>query len=227
MPNPKLKEVESSPSAPAEILPEARPLPLNGLTSPTPQRRLTEEDLVLGQQEQKSYFDELDAAIDGPSEIRIAPPPRDTPCVLPPHDRFSLDARIIYPKDSDPLLLWAGAADAVKPEFGRPSRIELYALRDGTLSLWLIKRPPQYDRDAARYGPLRSLYREHRGQWFLFRWDQFDPKVSYVSDAAVQAAGLPAVEDLAFPNYTLADLLNDHFPVVVIDPSDPAIALYV
>jgi hypothetical protein len=147
--------------------------------------------------------------------------------VLPLHDRFSLDARIIYPKDSDPIFLWGKAADAVKPEFGRPSRIELYALRDETLYLWLIKRPPQYERDAARYGPLRSLYREHRGEWFLFRWEQFEPKVSYVADAAVRTAGLPAVEDIAFPDYTLADLLNNYFPAVVIDPSDPAIALYV
>jgi len=227
MPNAKSKKVEPSAPVPTETLSEVLAPSLNGAAPSSPQRRLTAEDLVRGQQAQKSYFEELDAAADGPSEIRIATPPRDTPCILPPHDRFSLDARIIYPKDSDPILLWGGAVDAVKPEFGRPSHIELYAMRDGTLSLWLIKRPPQYEHEVSRYSSLRALYREHRARWFMFRWEQFEPQISYVSDAAARTAGLPAVDDIAFPDYTLADLLNDHFPLVVIDPNDPAIALYI
>ena len=169
-------------------------------------RRLTSEDLKQGQEAQRSFFEEYDA--DGTDEIRIASPPKDTPCILCPDSAYSLDGRIIYPKDADPILAWGKAAEAVKPEYGRASRIELYALRDGTICMWLIKRPPEYDREASRYAPLRDLYRRNRDCWFMFWWDNFTPRVEYISAKAIQAAGLPSAQDITFPTCPMVDVLN-------------------
>ena len=198
-------------------------------SGPGPQSRrcLTVEDLKQGQEEQRSFFEEYDEVGDGKKEIRLATPPKDTPCILCPDTAYSLDARIIYPKDAEPILTWGNAAKAVKPECGRASRIELYALRDGQLFMWLIKRPPQYDRDASRYTPLRDLYRSNRGRWFMFRWEQFTPCVEYVSEKAIATVALPPAEELPFPTCPMVDVLNDHFPMIVLDPNDSAIALYV
>ena len=148
--------------------------------------------------------------------------------ILCPDPAFGTDARLIYPSDEAPILLWGEAEKAVLPEFGKPSRIELYALQTGSMALWLIKRS-RSERDATdRLVQVRRLYKSQRGTWFTFRWDNFVPLVSLVRDESLERLRLPTAGEMAWPEGSLVDLLNIAFvDRIAIDANDSLIALYV